>query len=199
MREYLQSIKAGRVNRKTLIDVMARALTSTSKIEDGHQLRFVLHHVVADVESMFPEFAGDVTLDSVQTGWGSNFALVCMTHQMQSSTSYSDRLKYVHEKLLEELSALAEKGVEGEMILLSMGYEPQVVGQTLQIISTFNGWNFSLTDTEHICCKCYVCICHAHPIHSGMDCPETFATHCWPIRGDDETRPWMEWVKRVFD
>ena len=55
---------------------------------------------------------------------------------------------------------------------------------------------FSMTDTEHICCKLYICIALAHPSHTITDWPTTHSPHCWPIPGNDDDR---EWMKRVLD
>lgn len=198
--EYLQTCKMGEIDRMVLIQVMSRALAATSKMQDENpKMMFVLHHVVADVESMFPGFAGKVTLKSVQTGFGSNFALICLTRHLPAGTSYRQRLKYVHHVLMQHLVDLANGGEQGLTILCSMGYVIDSASGTRKIVSIFSGREFSLTDTEHLCCKYYVCICHAHPTRTGSDCPETHASHCWPIQGDDNNRPWMEWVSTIFD
>ena len=122
--DYLMSAgTAGKIDRLTLMKVFARALASTSKLQDeSDSLLFILHHVIADVESMFPGFAGEVTLESVMTGFGSQFALLVLTRHMPAGTSFKDRLQEVHKNLMLALVELANGGTEGLTRLCSMGY-----------------------------------------------------------------------------
>ena len=187
-----QAGSVGGIKRSELMHVMAGAISQSSKLqEDSSSLRFIIHHAIADVESLIPEFAGEVTMDSIQTGYGAQFTLKVLTRFLPKGTRYVARLCGVH---LELCAVLVQLAKDCANVLLAMGYRYDNLSQ--HIVSIFTGRIFSLTDTEHICCKVYICIALAHPSRTITDWPTTHAAHCWPIPGDDNKR---EWMMRVLD
>lgn len=196
----------GGICRTDLIKVLAKSISDCSTVvEDNDHLRFILHHVVKDVESMIPEFAGEVTLESVHPGYGSEFGIRVLTRTAKGMPNLLKRMKSVHDELLILMTELAKPEVEdGNTKLLAMGYKYDK--QLKHIVSIFNGRKFSYTDTEHIACKLYLCIAYAHPSRTISDEPYTHSDHCWPVpsKNDsdpgkhEETRSWLTRVEGLF-
>ena len=142
-------------------------------LQKGQSLSFIAHHVIADLESVYPEFAGEVSFDSIGFGYGSLFGLTCLTRDIKSK-SKKMKFEHLHRELIGKILTLDKK------VLSILGWE-ETNGKITSIIT---GREFSMTDTEHVCCKVYVSIANSHPSRTISETPSCFAGYCWPLPTD---------------
>jgi len=189
--------EGGGIVRVELRDLLAKGVADCSPLKaGGKDLSFILHHNIADVESMIPGFAGEVTLDSVGLGFGSTFGIKILTKHITTRMKAIDRLQLIHNEFFQDLLATIKTDPHGGHTchhLEAMGYtyDPE----QKKIFSLFNGREFSLTDTEHVCCKLYVVIAISGPTRTGSEQPCAHNSHCWPLPCDYS---WVEPIQRCF-
>ena len=182
--QYLQDTGNGKVKREELRNVILGAILECSPLQKDTKLNFILHQVIADVESIFPGFAGDVTINSVGLAFGAKFGIGVMTRTRRGRRTISARLQDIHSEFKEALMEATEDA------LSCMGYERKFqdveenCGDVVVIVSVMTGREFSYTDTEHVSCKVYICIIHSHSTRTISDQPYCHNPHSWPLPGD---------------
>jgi hypothetical protein len=207
-REALDSIAAylecqkGKIKRHVLRGVMGKAFAACiegCRDPDNAQLMQIMHQTIADVERFLPDFAGEVTIESIATGYGSQFGLRVLFSKKSGmdDEKYRYLLKLFHEELTATMQAMSDTA------LFCLGYKKRSDGT---IVSVFNGRKRSYTDTEHLCCKLYICIVLTHPSRTVSDSPNTHSHFAWPLpphpRGDDtggdDPRAFVHDARKVF-
>jgi hypothetical protein len=136
----------------------------------GGGTNFLIHLVMADLESKFPDLCGKVTIDSVFMGSGSLCGIRLCTRHKAGETLVT-RLRWFHGELIKQLLSLSK------LELAMMGYK--VVGGKL--FSIFSHRIYSYIDTEHILCKVYVLLTISYPSRTISDTPRCSSTFTWPI------------------
>jgi hypothetical protein len=202
-RKALDSIAAylecqeGKIKRHVLRSVMGKAFAACIEgcgNPDDAQLMQIMHQTISDVERFLPDFAGEVTIESIATGYGSQFGLRVLfsKNSGMDDKKYLYLLKVFHEELTAAMQAL------GDTALFCLGYKKNDDGT---IVSVFNGRKRSYTDTEHLCCKLYISIVLTHPSRTVSDSPNTHSHFAWPLpphpRGDDP-RAFVNDARKVF-
>ena len=155
-------------------------------LQSGKSLSFIAHHVIADLESVFPEFAGEITYDSIGFGSGSLFGLHCLARSSKKRGPKA-KFEYLHEELSAKMLKL------DPIVLEILGWKlDEELGRVVSIVT---GRAFSMTDTEHICCKVYVCIANSHPSRTISDTPRCSSGYCWPL---PDNHGWAEQHEKFF-
>ena len=182
--QYLQDTGKGKVTREQLRNVLLSAILECSSLQNDKKLNFILHQVMADVESIFPGFAGDVTINSVGLAYGAKFGIGVMTRVKKGRKTMTARLQDIHNDFHEAMIEATEDA------LSCMGYERKHQDRegdadgAVLIVSVMTGREFSYTDTEHVSCKVYICIIHSHSTRTISDQPYCHNPHSWPLPGD---------------
>ena len=131
---------------------------------------FLVHLVMADLECKWPDLCGEVTLETVHMGHGSNVGLrLCTRHMAGMETR--ERLRWFHEELVGILLLLSKTD------LAMMGY----VEIDSVLCSSFSGRLYSYIDTEHILCKVYILLTLSYPSRTISETPFCSNTFTWPL------------------
>lgn len=167
---YLQYASTeDRINRRNLRDIIGMAINACSSVQVCRNLDFLVHKAIADVESIFPGFAGEVDTASIGFGSGSRLGLRILTRDLNKKSD-ATRLDWVFKRVRETLSSLHDD------VLLAMGYKRNGG----RLVSWLSGREFSRTDVEHWCCKVYICMNACHPSRTVSKKP-VHRSHCWPL------------------
>ena len=146
---------------------------------------FLVHLVMADLESRFPDLCGKVKIETVHMGHGSNVGIrLCSRHMARKSIR--ERLKWFHGELIKILLALPQN----ELAL--MGY----VRIDSVLYSLFTGRIYSYIDTEHILCKVYVLLTISYPSRTISESPFCSSSFTWPLT--EECGYWTGEFKKEF-
>jgi len=187
VRKYLSRDKSRitRVGLKLSLDSAIANCAGAGVQASSKQTGFVAHQSIADVESIFHEFAGEVTFESLEFGPGGMNGLRILAFRSKFRLN-SDKFKELFQDLVKAMKKL------DELHLQAMGWWKDASGE---LRSCLGGRKFSLTDLEHTCCKVYVCVCLSYSSRTGSHRPELFVSHCWPTRGSGE---WTDTVTQSF-
>jgi len=157
------------MNRRNLREIIGMAVNASSSVQVCRNLDFLVHKAIADVESVFPGFAGEVETSSIGFGSGSRLGLRILTRDLKKQSDAA-RLDWVFDQVSEWLECVHDDE------LLAMGYKRH----DGKIVSWLSGRAFSKTDVEHWCCKVYICMNSCHPSRTVSKKP-VHRSHCWPL------------------
>ena len=177
---------------------IAECIALSAGLQQPTHHLFLSHKVVADIECVFPEFVGEVTVDSVFLGNGSLNGLksVIETHfdndvgggRTQAASSMEEKFAWVHKELALQMQKLCDDE------LACCGFT-RCKGK---IVSTISLRPFSPTDTEHVLCKTWLCMMTTHASRNISNKPTTFKEYCWPARIRDGKLTWWESMIALF-
>lgn len=183
-------------DREVLVQCLAMVVSRVAEdIQPGKPLQFIVHQALADVESAFPGFAGEVTYQSLGLGHGSENGLKIMKRMLRKAApneektnmkrkSEQEAFEELHCAIITQMRKMLEyvyetSGVKGVDVLLLAGWRWD--GTTFEFVSVLTGRCFSMSDTEHLCCKVYICVVIAHSSRTISKTPHCYAQHCWPV------------------
>ncbi len=168
--------------RFLLIQTLVRAFSRSGNYQMEPSLYKLFHQVVLDVEGYFPEFAGEVTVESIFPGSGGyeGLASIHFDDLRDRDINSNKRAEGVVKRRLQEMyrQFLAYfKNPERE-------YHRRIAGlfiddkQTLRWMIT--GRQFDLCDVEHFCCKLYIVSMNSHPSRTISEIPQCCNYYSWP-------------------
>ena len=163
--------------KETLIKAIDNCAPGVKK---DSSLHFLAHRCLADVEMIILECFGDVTFRSLGFGPGSNCGLWAMRAVTKCKRN-EHPFEMLHTMLLNELNVMSSDK------LRVLGY----CNNNGIILSLLTERTYSMTDTEHICCKLYIATCLADPSRNNGKAKLNLRKHCWPLFGD------YDWVSRI--
>lgn len=172
--DALKYKKEGR--REKLVHTLARLMNDVTRDDD----LFICNQAVADLEGIFIEFAGDVTLESVFVGSGGGNGAAMIDLNGVNNFARKDSVEKVaavytlHKDVL-----LDDKNEKHREALL---YEIATDGVLRSILT---GRPFSILDTEHVCCKVYIAVTCSHSSRFA-ETPTFYKAYCWPPPGDPD-------------
>jgi len=195
--DYLESVpKAwGSVKRTQIRKILINAVVnSASGLKTGEKLDFVVHQSLADVESLFPGIFGNVEFESIAFGYGSRTGLQLSTRQLKGK-KFKDKFTTLHAEIKQMMLEMWEKGGDEKRVVQMLGWE--LIHAERDFVSVISRRKFSFTDTEHICCKIYLCVATSYSSRSISELPRLWNNggHCWPVL---QPTDWAEGVENAF-
>ena len=180
-RKLFKILGAHGVSNKHRVAMKRKIMECIAECGDLQQpddLGFVSHKVLADLETAFLGVVGEVTLDSIDLGWGSKRGLDCLKFpELPGGNSTEERLMAFHDFLIGYL-----KQQEHEQLANACGYEIFLDSNgNRQIRSRFSHREFSLADTEHFLCKIWLAILHSHASRNIAANKKVSVAHCQPL------------------
>jgi len=186
--------------RRAIRDAIAKAITDAGEVlqlgDDNCQK--IAHFILADIEGIFPAFAGDVTLESVKMGHGGNCGLDFF--KRNSPTSKQSGLNTVGARRLERLQGFYN---EMKAHLLQKNNKAKYTRSTLllvlsednKLVNLVSLREFSLIDAEHCLCKLYVTIISCTSSRTIAIRKRNHEIHCHPVPGNPE---WIRQHNKAF-
>ena len=157
--------------RALMRDVLGKELAESAGIVPGKKIAWLAHKIMADVEMQLHGIFGPVTFESLGFGFGCEIGFTYVTRDSDGS-SEREKFEEKHEQMTEEL-----KGLDPTHLKV-LGF---MIDDEGCIVSILTGREFSLTDTEHIMCKIYMCAQLVHPSHTLSRFKDRARSHCWPL------------------
>ena len=191
------------LSRAELVQLLAKSITVCVGIQSSQKQLFLAHKAVADVEAVFPGFAGEVTVDSVHLGPGSTHGLDSIidtyfeeeTALKDTSTAFlnrMDKFKWVHQNFMKQMVKLNKDQLE------ACGFERHQHHQGSTCIVSIKTWReFSMTDTEHILCKLWLSMMATHASRNVSGYAQSWKEYCWPGRPDFSFELLPIWEKEI--
>jgi hypothetical protein len=177
--KFLSANGVARRTRVALMECLMNCIAHCGDIQGSHEeLGFVSHKIIADVESVFLDLVGPVTMASVVLGWGSSQGIDCLLlPEEHNNKTKAERFEFFHSWLLEHLSQ-----EEHASLAKACGWELA----DDELVSIWYGRPFSHTDTEHILCKIWLAILHSHASRNVSEDKDISVGHCYPLCEEGE-------------
>jgi hypothetical protein len=172
-------------DRKTAISCLRNALSILLDKHKTHlyerntnpqKMAFLSHQIVADLEEIYDDPFGAVTLDSLVPGLGSVEGLkVCSKLEKAGRL---DSIQSIYMSIRNELS-VDDHLAYNRRSALGM----RLCNQKDTLMVTLNERPFSIVDVEHMLCKVYIGIAKTLPGRSNTKRPHTSKPWLHPLRG----------------
>ena len=178
--DFLSNCGTGnaKITRKLLFDRLKGVISDCGDQMSNKKLNFVVSKIIADVETVFPEFAGEVTLDTVFHGHGADNGEQCIVFPDGGSMKGRDKFIRIHKGWQELLLSLPEEGRK------AFGWKTKIVGDELILVSIKTGRKYSYVDTEHGLCKLWLIARASHTSrNTAKEVKNQSKNHCFPLRG----------------
>lgn len=164
-------------SRHKLVVAVAETAANAGNVNVSEKLFFLSHLVVANLESFLGHFAGEVTIDSVFLGYGGKEGLDLLnlpSRWLNSGKTLKkkrkQRLNALHDLLVKYFTAARD----GVRTAVGLGVKKK------QLFWIGTGRTYSLTDTEHFCCKEYIISIHARPSRTISAAMRVWNSHSHP-------------------
>ena len=187
---------SGRPIRKHIRDSLEEAIRSCSGAEVCSKMHFATHKVIADLEMIFHGFAGEVTSESLGFGAGGKVGKDILTRSGEyKGKLVTKQFEMLHDEIKTALNEQSDDtlAVLGWRKLDKTNPATNMVEKVL--VSTMTGVEFSLTHTEHMCCKVYIYCSSVHSSRTGSKQAVCFTSFCWPVPGEHK---WYHRATKAF-
>ncbi len=148
-------------------------------INERSRTRFLAGQIIADLEEIYSDPFGVITIESVPVGYGGTIGLSTLTGGTQKNNA---------SKLLQLLTALKKSARENpairDMLTLSLCAEDALVFK-------LNGRPLSIVDVEHMCCKLYIALSKTVSTRARSKHPQSSKGGHHPIDFNGEV-PWED-------
>ena len=178
--------KAEDMTRELFVEVLTKEIGACSLTEVTGDTKWLAHRILADVEMVLLDVFGPVELGSIGFGFGSEFGVEVL-YEIILQNTFEGRLGEIHLAVEEEMKVLPQDDI------FWLGWKRDRHGN---VLSRITGRRFSLTDTEHMLCKVYICALKVHPSRNDSETKAAAPSYIWPTH---DTYAWAEPVLRLFD
>ncbi len=211
MHDIMTALRKKKIIRTEIRDILAKGIVdSCPGSPDANAVPktyFLAHRILADVEMVLLGVFGEVTYESIAEGPGSVTGIRYWSPNQEEQDRKAEKPKKRNKASSKDKTG--RKGGKRERfealhraLLQTLKQAPNdqltVMGWKLQgvkIVSARTNREFSMTDTEHICCKVYICFKFYHPSRQGYTSRTALFRHCWPLFED---YPWAEDIISEF-
>lgn len=161
--------------REPLTRLMVQCMSNCGNLQMHENLQFLANKALLDVQCVLIDYISDMTLDCIHLGWGSRQGLDCI--KLLQSGTFKQRFAMFHDSFHKELLSADQK------LLHALGYERKYRDEEKKdpyIVSLFSGRLYSMNDTEHILCKIWLAVIHAHQSRNVSAVKAQHNNHTWP-------------------
>lgn len=174
------------LDRARTVSYLCKEVAQSARSKNDNDLKWIVHRALADVDSVLPGIFGEVTYDSLGFGFGSEFGLRVLARNCAGDRRH--RFEWIHTQLIQAIKALDKT----ELFIL--GY---YLDENNDLRSRLGKRRlYSMSDTEHILCKIYICAALVHPSRTCSESKELTSPHCWPIPGSYD---WLDFITNDFE
>ena len=174
--------------RRVIRDAISKSLSDAcEELQLGNdKCQKIAHFILADIEGIFPLFAGDVTLESVKMGHGGINGLDFFRPDRTPGHAKQNGLKTVEARQLDRLQGFYE---EMRSLLVQKSERAKHTRRTLllvlskdnKLINLVSLREFSFIDAEHYLCKLYVTIISSTSTRTISQKKRNHEIHCHPV------------------
>lgn len=189
IQEFLKEREGGagrREIRDSVVEFLIKCTPSGPSVNREKYL-FLSHLILSDLEEVFVDPFGAVTLDSIHAGHGSQQCAKLMVDL--DGALYKDRSK-LYSDLLEHMGN-PDMVSKHELDMLGL----ERVGKS--VCWKLNGRPIGFQDIEHFLCKGYIVLSKTHASRTISKHPFHTEPHCHPVAFRDRARP--AWGRLVND
>jgi len=169
-------------------DTISKALSDAcEELQLGNdKCQKIAHFMLANIEGIFPSFAGDVTLESVKMGHGGINGLDFFRPNCTHGPAKQSGLKTVEARQLDRLQSFYE---EMQSLLVQKSERAKHTRRTLllvlskdnKLINLVSLREFSFIDAEHYLCKLHVTIISSTSTRTISQKKRNHEIHCHPV------------------
>jgi hypothetical protein len=189
--QYLSNCSKNKlpVKRKELLDCLKTVMSDCGDQMMDPKLNWFASKIIADVETVIPGFAGEITADTVFLGSGAREGLLCIQLEgADENLTEHDKLLRVHEIWVELLLEMNETARN------ALGWRSKLRDGKMCIVSIKTGAPYSLMHTEQGLCKYWLAVRAGNANRNTAQVNQMLKPFCFPVRA----APWAEAVLKVM-
>ena len=178
------------IKRKELLDCLKAVMSDCGDQMMDPKLDWFASKIIADVETVLPGFAGEITDDSVFLGSGSTQGLMCIQLEGKDEelTEHAKLLR-IHEIWRDLLMEQDETGRRAQ------GWKGQLRDRKGCIVSIKSEAPYSLVHTEQGLCKYWLAVRAGNANRNVAEVNQMLKPYCFPVRA----APWARAVLEVME
>jgi hypothetical protein len=175
-----------------LIDTVDRSITHLNeRCGKSFKARFLAHQIIADLEEIYEDPFGEVTVASIVSSsggvQGKHLCQLSIEQGMERGATAADPIDVVLHNIIGALSIDSEKG---DYFRRALGCVSDSDGR---VTIALNGRPLNRTDVEHFMCKLYIGVSKTMPGRSNTQCPrpgkQGLHPVCFPL---GQLPPWQD-------